>query len=66
MMLRLIFAVLIFSLTACTEPKTEQEVLNQSVRFCGSVNQIGSLQKYYGYYSLRCVDNRELDILLEK
>lgn len=66
MILRLILAVLILTLAACTQPKTEQEVLNQAVMFCGSVNSIQSLEKYYGYYSLYCVDSRKLHIMLEK
>lgn len=66
MIKRIIFSLLIVLLAACTEPKTEQEVLNQAVMFCGSVNQIQALEKYYGYYSLRCVDSRKLHIMLNK
>lgn len=61
----LALSVLIF-LSGCTEAKTEQEVLDQSVMFCGSIKQIQSLEKYIGYYSLRCVDSRKLNIMLEK
>lgn len=66
MIRRIVFALLIVLLAACTEPKTEQEVLNQAVSFCGSVNQIQALEKYYGYYTLYCVDSRKLHIMLEK
>ena len=66
MIKRIILATLIILLAACTEPKTEQEVINESITFCGSLKEIQSLEKYYGYYALYCVDSRKLHIMLEK